>query len=145
MGEHVSSLVFTVRLSHEKPGYIATTATTTTTIHPSMKRTLPTPLPRPRNPFPHQPSTIAFPLHTILTALTALALLIHLVVIAAEPRGMHEACNLLIIALVILVSVVVHGAFGVVLEGGLVEEVAELVDAEAGEDAEDFTLVVVEF
>lgn len=58
---------------------------------------------------------------------------------------MHEAGNVLIVALVVQVGVVVHGAFGVVLEGGLVEEVAQLVDAQAGEDAEDFALVVVEF
>lgn len=58
---------------------------------------------------------------------------------------MHEARNLLIISLIVLIRIIIHGTFGVVLEGGLVEEVAELVNAETGEDAEDFTLVVVKF
>lgn len=84
-------------------------------------------------------------LNPILTPLSTLILLVHFVVIPTQSRRVHHSRHLLLVALFLEIGVVVHGAFRVVLEGFLVEEVAEFVDAGAGEDAEDFALVVVKF
>lgn len=74
------------------------------------------------------------------------AALVHaVVVVVAQSRGVHQPRDLLFLGLFLEIAVVVHGAFGVVLERGLVEEVAEFVDAGTGEDAEDFALMVGEF
>jgi len=140
--------------SMQSPGIFATASIIATSTITTIATIIIFPSPSPLNPTPNlNESTIPFALalalalalHPILTPLPALTLLIHLIVIPSQSRSVHEARNLLIVALVVEIGVVVHGALGVVLEGGLVEEVAQLIDAEAGEDAEDFALVVVEF
>lgn len=83
----------------------------------------------------------------VLTALADLVSVIHILVVQAQTRRVHQTRDLQIElgVAVFFVAGIVHGAFGVVDGGFLVEVGAEAVDAFAGEDAKDVALMFGEF